>query len=521
VVPRPPPVAHAGLVTYSFAAIDHPNREPLEQFVGSIWDSLATLGMDAPIEALELPLNLNWPEVSTDDRIRLLAARERRKSGDEVYQAFSFATHDTIALVSNLAPNRAATDTGLETWGELYREWSAAVPGRPPLGFLGQVLVFSALSNADAGDIPALLEDGVRRSLPATDGHLPFYRTDQDLFVWSGSARGSMRSIAVLAPMSQESSLDRWIWWTAATGSDGVHQGLAHCLLHAAKLRYEQAAYGQRVSDLSEARGQVQRALDSLLDVQAEAARAPRAPRLGPPLEPGLYTTEELVEGQQRLSLAQAAAGGLLFASTKLEELKQSIEIAARNIATLMPRPHPAWKGPAGGPLFAADLLRAENLGRQISYDVAYADALRQRASEAHNVTSLRLHQASERQRSELSRLMLLQSALVAALGTAWGVAGLAADQPDEVKAPLIAVVVGAVLALSHLIPHLADRYNAVDYVLAGLFGGSVLWLGATLLARWWDVPVAALAVPGIVVGAALGPLLARSFHRRLQARRL
>jgi hypothetical protein len=126
-------VAKARLVVFCFVPIEPPPGDAGEgrAYLQSIWDACGRLEMRHPIEALGLPVDLDWPSGSAGSYdAQLLAAREGRHPEPAVYQALAYVFHDVVALTAILAPD--LPKDYLSRWDVLHAKWLGATEQRVP-----------------------------------------------------------------------------------------------------------------------------------------------------------------------------------------------------------------------------------------------------------------------------------------------------------------------------------------------------------------------------------------------------
>lgn len=482
-------VAKPALLIYTFA-----RREALSDegrtYLRSFWDACHALGMTAPGQELECPTEFPSDFGQPQPSFQILAAcidPERSQKG-AYYQAFMFGHDDTVGIVVCLAPNKP-NDT-LQRWKALHSEWRDKVDYRSlPEGVLGEAYVFHALANRAAERLPQLGET-VFQSLP---GDLPRtvtvptpYLTAQGFCLWEAPAYKQRRVFAMLCPPKQEKAATTWLLW------QGTEQlaPFIRCLLHAAKIHYEDHVYMRDMPKLKALRNQTEHALDRLLE-QHERFTADDH-----------LSLKEIIDAQDDLSRVQMDATGLFMSLTYLRELRTTSEIAARNLRALLPPAHPNAPAPNGSP-FHADLARAEWLQQQAGYDLSYLEAVRERAQEAHQLTQLRIEQAMQRANIRQNDLSLLQTTLLSALLTALGTIeafSLQLPVPKPLQMPLAALLASFALTLPPLLMRWHEPYQRIDYLFTALLGASACWLAAT----WY-----ALSAPWRLLVACLGALIA------------
>lgn len=502
---RPIKVAKPALFIYTFA-----RRESLPEaghtYLRRLWDACAALGMSDAVPELNCPAHFPSDFGKAQPSFQLLAARidaQRRQQG-AYYQALLFGYHDVVGIVACLAPNVA--DDTLNRWNELRHEWrSKADEPSLPAEVLGETYLFHALSECAAEPLPALGK-AVFQSLPGEQPSSPPapFLTEQGFCWWEGVSCNGRRVMAVLCPKAQEDAATAWLLW------QGTEQlaPFARCLLHAAKIRYEQQVYDHEMPQLNALRDQVDRALNALLEQHQRFAADDH------------FSLAEIVRAQENLSQLQADAVGLLASLSRLKELRNTVQIAARNLQALHPPAHPNAPSPNGSP-FSADLARAEWLQEQVGYDLVYLEAVCERAQEAHHLTQLRMEQATQRATRSQNDLSLLQTTLLGALLAALGAIDalqLHLPLPKPLHLPLVAFVAALALALPPLFIRWHEPYQRSDYLFGALLGASTGWLGlAALFHAWNRTPPPLLAISVAALSAMLFALLLYGFDKRQQ----
>jgi hypothetical protein len=501
-------IGRAALIAWCFVPIDPPREQfgLTQEYLCGRWEACGELGVSATIEGAGVATVFAWPEVSHDPGMRLIAAKQL-DGGDGVRQAFLFAKHDTVGVVVCLAPNR--TDDTTDTWVALAQEWRG-VAGREllPEVLLGEASLLMGVRSNEGGSHEGAEHDAVWSALAdggGARGRGSYCQPLGGVGLWEAEAVGARRCFAALAMPEREGALERWVWRDAQAGL-GELPPFGLYLLHAGKLRYQVGVYRRNAAVLSRAREDVDRTLERVLDLHVHAgADSPVA-------------LEELVAAQAELSQEQARSAGLLFGMTRLRELRQTVTIAARNIEALSLVS--LSEGPVSGEsLVGRDVGLAQRLAEQIEYDLAYAEAVRERAREAQAVTGLRLQAAADRQARLQSRLTLLQSSLLGAL-----LAALAAIQTlearipvdDALEGPLTAFVFGLALAFPLLIVQWYERYRRSDYAAFAVFGATAGWV--VIVALWRQAPVEAVLV-AVAVGTVFFVGVVRAFERLVLGR--
>lgn len=459
-------VAKPALIVYAFA-----RREMLgaaeRDYLQHLWNACAQLGMTAPVPdvhpSVEFPNDFGTPSPAFQPLAAHIHPAPPQESA--YYQAFLFGYYDVVGLIACLAPN-AENDT-LERWGRLYAEWRDAVGSFAlPEGVLGEAYLFLAHTPLPPEALPALSE-AVAASLPTELPERTSYLTEQGFCLWEGVPVQEWRVFALLATETADDALTAWtLWYTREQLAP-----FARCLIHAAKIRYEEQIYLRDLPALNAQRQRVDEALEALLR-QHQRYEADDYVRI-----------EELIRAQSELSRAQADAAGLLMSLSRLKELRATLHIAQRNLSALIPPPHPCAPAPNRSP-FDADLARAEWLLNQSEYDLEYLSAVRERAQEAHQLTQLLLEQARERTAHRQNALSLLQTTLLGALLTA--LTAIQALQtrlplPDALHPPVVACMAALALALPPLLLRWREPYQRIDYLFGSLLGATLGWLTLAL----------------------------------------
>jgi hypothetical protein len=234
---------------------------------------------------------------------------------------------------------------------------------------------------------------------------------------------------------------------------------LPRALIHVAKIRYEAVVYGRDIAALRRRQHAVDEAVEDVLAVHRRIEE--RGASSGP-----------LADAQSRLSRQVLESTGLLLAMSRLKELRRTVVTATANLEQAMP-----------------ELVDDVDLGRwmveQIGHDLEYADAVRSRAAETFQLTSLRLSQATEHEARVQNRLSLLQTTLLGAL-----LAGLTTFSTLEghvgnrlrLRLPIVALVMTLTFALPHLVIHWYQPYRTLDYAGAALLGAAIGWLALVIV---------------------------------------
>jgi len=434
--------SNSGLVAYSLAPLSPPPQRAaaVRSYLEGVWAAADTLGLGAGDPFPEI-------EPARDDWFRVLAQRD---------SAFLFHKHDTVGIVVRM---RGAEREGLPAWKQLYAEWQAAMPAAVD-GLLGEAVVFVAQSDAETGDLSSV-DAEVAEALPSTETYWP-YPTDQSFTLWRAADAEGRRVLAAVAGSGGEEALERWTFWD----SERELAGIPRCLIYGAKLRYEFGVYRGAMTRLRDRQQVVDGSLDDLLELHQMMEAGTRV------------RSDALLDAQSRLSRAETESTGLFITLTRIRELQRTVAIAERNLRRLVPNSPAAAEGDVSP--FEDDLELGLWLQEQAANDLAYAEAVRERAREAHALTALRLEQVSAEHARMENQLTLLQTAIVGSL-----LAGLGAIQTlgatfnldTKLHIPIVAFVMAIALALPPLIINLFEQYRAFDHAAAAMLGAASAWL--------------------------------------------
>jgi hypothetical protein len=471
-------VSKPGLIVYCFAPSGLKDREEarrLAAYLGRRWRACFELGIGEPIEgypappeALETYLvgELRRPLAVIEPTAEILAAAERPDEV-EAYQAFLFRIQDALGLVAQLAPN--VERDSLARWDDLGGEWSDALsaaraadgPPEQPAELLGEAMVYTALFPARPD--PAALRTQIASVLGGT-GSLDL--VDPDITLWEAArAPARDRLLAAVAPKAREDDLDALVWWDPASGV-GLAP-LVRYLLNAAKLRFELNVLTASIPELRAAKQEVEERIDGLLAVRE------RLP------DRGTVRIDSMLAAQVELTAAQTGAAGLVNAVTRLRELRQTARIAAQNMAASLRGRVPAEAASGDGPL-ARDAAIEAWVEDQVEHELAYLQAVKDRADEAHRLAALRLQHTADARARLQNQLTLFQASLVGGLLAAMG--AIQALDPDlrlarHLDMPLAVFLGALVFALPLMVVNWFEPYDALDYLAVGIFGAAAGWL--------------------------------------------
>ena len=217
----------------------------------------------------------------------------------------------------------------------------------------------------------------------------------------------SRRVFAVIASRRLETRLDAWAW----TAGDDRMAPFARYLMHAAKVRYHLRVYADGASV---------RAARRRVDEQVDATMA-------------LLGDDGLTSARRELTERQTAAAGLIWAATRLREMRRSVEIALHNMRAQA---------------LEDDLALTEWFLRRLDDDLAYAEAARERAREiaaiADIVLAERLQLRAEKTERRWERFGVLSAAVIGSLVmmlTAVQSLNYRVPIPDSVKPFIVAAL--------------------------------------------------------------------------------
>ena len=394
-------------------------------------------------------------------------------------------------------------------WPELDQAWETVV--RPPTpGVLGSARILQArLADPAAALNPTDLGPGVaaatgmagawsatgvlRQAKPLGPFAMwevldPLPRTDWDT--------RTERRLVVVAPADRDDWLSAWTW---SRGTPELAP-FATYLLHAAKVRYGLRVWAAAADRAL--RSEVEREIGPLLQLTEKVADSGREPDVS-----------ALSAASARLVRLQAGELGLVVRTSRLREMRRSVEIAERNMAAYVGSEEPTG-------LFADDAALAGWAVRQLDNDATYLEAALDRArSVAPLVDQLvRRGVQDRRERFNLGLTGLIGAVLMA----------LAAMQTLRLEftlpKPLLGGVVCGLAALALLVPVLLLRQAAPGRVWSallvcvgvGLLAATVPWIALTVAAHASGTATSALMIVSWGVGAALSgaALAGLSLHR-------
>lgn len=479
-------ISNPALLWYLFVPAEPPRDErlALEAFLEAEWARCGQLGMTEAVPGLASTL----PRLGSPSRSGFhVVAGRRGPQTDGIAEAYAFTQHDVVGLIACLGTS--AEDVSVETWISMRERWSELASPEPPDAILGRALIFTGLSDQTEPARCGPLEAGVAAILPRLAGencavtHGPVQR---GIELWEAQTRElDQWTLAVLAHRDTEADLDRWSWWRSSHESPA----LVSYLLQASRLNYETRVYERGIETI---RSREQEMEDLLNAIVVQIGKS------------GHGDGQALLRAQAELTTLQAASTGLIVSMTRLREMKQTATILERNLSIDQPLVSSGVHNRARGPL-SGFVENARWLGEALEHDLAYSQAVRDRADAVHNLTSLRLQDALAVQSRRQTRLTLIQTTVLGALVAAVGasqVFHLGLDPGRRLRVPAFVAFVALLVALPQLLTHWTDGYGPFDYVVTAFLGAA---LGALVqLQAWHSAPVGTVVI-GAAAGAAIG----------------
>ncbi|MFG1678978.1 CATRA conflict system CASPASE/TPR repeat-associated protein [Nonomuraea sp. NPDC049269] len=334
-----------GLIVHVFVAASGPEAATGERRLRHVWDALG--------DRLHMPAET------------VGKAEVRTAPGEPLCQAVLRLEHDTHCLSVALTGG---------SWKELDALWAGCAGADIGEWALGECRLFVAYGRTRRADrvLAALPQPYTMGRMAARDG----------MTLWEvgyeQDAR-SRRAFAVIAPRRLETRLDAWAW----TAGDDRMAPFARYLMHAAKIRYHLRVYADGAS-VRAARRRVDEQVDATMALLGDAG---------------------LTSARRELTERQTAAAGLIWAATRLREMRRSVEIALHNMRAQA---------------LDDDLALADWFLRRLDDDLAYAEATRERAREiaaiADIVLAERLQLRAETTERRWERFGVLSASVIGSL---------------------------------------------------------------------------------------------------------
>ncbi|MGH3937835.1 MAG: CATRA conflict system CASPASE/TPR repeat-associated protein [Pseudonocardiaceae bacterium] len=462
------PVLRANaLVVHVFVAVNGDQRPADLRYLLGVWQACSkTLGMTEAVAGFTVDPEPGWDAV-TGAPSGVLAARTRPGAG--VHQAVLRREHDAFCLSIMREPDPAE---GLG-WVELDQEWAVTV-GQPSPGVIGAARLFlTRLADPAAAPAPsAELGSVVQAMAPVNPAATGQWREQgivvpHGFAVWEASApldSRAERRIVVVAGADCDCELSAWAWIDA----DRALPVFGKYLLHAAKLRYQLRVW-EADQGFRQLRQEADTTIRKLLSIVAPVSPQRREPRQA-----------QLVEASKALVSLQARELGLVDRSTRLREMRRSVEIAAANLLAL------SGDARLGG-LFADDRALATWFGQQLDDDATYLEAALHRSKQVNAWTD-QLVQRSQQRRQESVNLGLtgvigaILMSLAAIQSLQYTVPLPALAKPAVVTALGALALFASLVVLRIVVP---DRRWSLMLAQAG-FGGitaTLTWVGVSAIA--------------------------------------
>lgn len=495
----PPALQGQELVTHVFVAADGPAVDADRRWVLDLWHRYRDrFGLhDAVAGHPETPPDDLAPTAAPGSLLAIRAA-----AGPDVHQIMLRRLRDVVVLSAVRAPGPG----GQDRWPELERGWAAEL--RPPTsGVLGTVAILqartvdatAALDTAALGPVVATAvgtpgewaDTGVLRDATPLGPFAVWEVTGPTQATWDTRA---VRRLVVVAPADHDDRLSAWTW----SRGPAEPTPLTAYLLHAAKVRYELRVRAAVTRDL---RRKVDAEIGPLLRLTDGAAVSGRDPDV-----------RALSAMSARLVKLQAGDLGLVDRSSRVREMRRTVEIAGRNMA--------AHRGPEPptGP-FADDAALADWTVRQLDDDATYLEAALDRT---RGVAALADQLVQRGLQNRRERFNLGLTGVVGAVLMA-----LAAMQTLKLEFTLPRLLLGGLVsglaALALLVSAVLVRLTAPDRrssnllvcLAVALLAATVPWVALTVAANAAGTAVSAGPIVGwggvaAVAGAGLSWLLLR-----------
>ncbi|MFC8849194.1 MULTISPECIES: CATRA conflict system CASPASE/TPR repeat-associated protein [unclassified Micromonospora] len=515
---RPAPLSDLELVVHVFVPLTGPHHPHGHTYLAQVWRRCQELL--AIVEPTPLGLSTDLPSDADGLPPRDGPVAAARRGGGGVHQMFAHRQHDVLCLSVVLAPEQATS------WPALEADWARARGEEHP-AVLGEVrlrLAQHRRSRWRSGRATAQAYASLRAELDAPDrfgsvegsaGRRPQVRADGPppgaaavpggFVVWEAPRLPDdrrLRRIVVVAPEGAGERLSAWVW----SSGQAEPASLTRYLLYTAMVRYELRVWsaGQTRSLPHQIDARLARLLP-LLDAVAEEDRPD-------PAQWDRYA--------RRLGRLVADEAGLLDAVAQLSGLRRTVQIAATNMATLVPSS--AGAGAHRDGPFADDHELTTWFDQQLDDDLTYLRATLARTTSIGALLdrSVRRWEAARRE-----RYTLVQTAVVGAVVmvlTATQALRYQVPLPTRVQ-PAVVVGLGAVafylpLAVIRLASIRRGGTTLVEYLALAALVATVLWVGLAWLANVMPMGRAWSAV--LVPGAFLTTLFALTTRRAYRRRR-
>jgi hypothetical protein len=478
-----------------------------EVYFRQLWAACCTLpqGLKMSEPYRWLSPNRDFPKAfgPTRHSLQIVAAAKRQPTPTAVEMSYVFEYLDAAGICVCIGPN-----DDKRRWSSLYEEWKEArgtTSGHKPT--LGEALVFQGTYiPGESPPAAAELRQSVNSSLPEdcrAEHHLNLaYTTPEGLYLWEAGPVAERRVLVFLTPAGDEEdqAAGQWLFWQ----SPQTLALLPRFLLHSGKLDYLSGVFRGEAPKLRERADQTDSKLKTILALHRQFDRS------------GNFTGEALLEAQKELSYGESSSEGLIVSITLLRELRQSVQIARRNLISLAPRD---GRIRSRAIFFEQPINQSRWLEAQIDADLAYLSAAHERTGEVSRLANLRLEHAKEANAHRQHRMDLVQAISLGALLIcldAMHAFETKLPLPERFQWPLIAVLMAIAFVLPPALVHWKDRYGKLEYIGSVLLGCAGAWLAVTGLNPWLaSVPGGYLwKWPGILVVVLLFPALMRFVER-------
>ncbi|WP_405061149.1 BN6_48550 family protein [Kribbella sp. NBC_01505] len=479
------------LLTHLWFAVDDVIRSG--ELLSRAWAAVAALGLDQPVPGLPSELLSPTPELFPE-RLTVLGARA--SAGEGIEQAIVVQTHDVIMVSVMLAPRPPSS------WADLSARWTAVADTDGVLGsatlFIGQTK--RALTTPKAVSATARTYRPLLPSVAAGDWDEQAVRLHDGICLWELplDTTATHRRLLALSPVAGEASLDGWLW-------SGPTPGLVpftRYLLHACKLRYEQAVL---VRDLPELRSLISEADALCTSLTAEVER-------------GSVPPERLRETVRTLTGLQTSGTGLLVANSRLQALDGTVRTAQRNMTRAMDSA-PVTVPP---PALSSDQQLIDWTLQQAELERTYLQATTDRVT---HVLALTKAAVDDMRRARQEALTLLQTSLLGSLVTALAVIQSLQYKPPldpDLYPPVIVFLTALALWLPAAVLYWppgsrpSTRWRAMDSLTSGLVAASLAWLITEISATPPPLLAAAIAIVAGAITASVTWALAVRRTKRL-----
>lgn len=508
-----PTVLRAALSFHAFFTAEHAMAadSAARTALVNLWSRAEARGMDRKVTD-RWPVRPPRTGRPHAERLTVLAAAQRPvPEGYE--QALIYQLHETVGMSVLDAPN----DDGL-AWGELDQSWQDDLGTMPTTGILGSATVLSGLVPAEDWErvhvSPASSAVALGRELhdlvpeaPDSAWSESWIRPAEDLIVWElprTPAGPLARRLVAIAPETGEETSDDWLVGPRA----GDLPPLTRYLLYSGKVRYQHSVLS----------GSVPRLRRTVAEIDDTCAR------LAELVDRDEIPVDRLLAVDRELSRIQTDQRGLIATLADIRTMSCSVRSAQQNMATALGTPLGA--SPTG-PVRTDDEAARWTL-EQLDIEETYLSSAQAKAAEVARVTSTAVASVLGRRRENLT---LVQSTLLGAMVmvlTAMQSLKYEVRPPGPLMTPIVCFLGALALFLPPAVlrwPGSASRtprWHLLDWLVMGLFGAALGWLGTATVARVAGsaTPSSAVSVVTATLTAVVGILIAVLWRRRVARRR-